>query len=84
MNHRYNQALAEAVENKEELKNIPEQANDLGGQTIALMWQSYISNEPVQEDKNETNQKELFMSLIRSSSRLLSGQRFSVHDPRDS
>ena len=38
MNHSYDQALAQAGENKEALKNVLEQASDLGRQTISLLW----------------------------------------------
>ena len=41
-------------------------------------------NEPIKESEDGNNQKELFMSLIRSSSHPVSGQRFSVHDSKDS
>ena len=84
MNHIYNEALAQARENKEELNNLLKQASGPGRQTIALLLQHSIFNEPIQEDEHEIKQKEFFISLIRSSSHLLSGQRFSVHDPEDS
>ena len=81
MNHIYDQALAQAEENKVALKNVPEQASDLGRQIIPHLWQYSIFNKPIQGGENENNQKELSMSLIRSSSYFRTGQRFSGNDP---
>ena len=83
MTQRYDQALAQAGENRGELKNVLQQASDLGRQTISLLWQYSIFTKPIQGGENETQQKELIMSLIRSCSYLLTGQRFSGKDPSD-
>ena len=84
MNRRYKQVLAEAGENKKEPKKLPNQVNDLATQHIFLQWQEFIINESIQGNENGANHEELFVSLIRPSCHLVSGQRFSVHDPKDS
>ena len=65
MTQRYDQALAQAGEIRGELKNVLQQASDLGRQTISLLWQYYSFTEPIQGRVNETQQNELILSLIR-------------------
>ena len=49
MNHRDDQALDQAGENKEALNNVLEQASDLGRQNISLLWHYSIFNEPIKD-----------------------------------
>ena len=57
MNYRYDQALAQAGENKEALTNVLEQASDLGSQTKSLLWQYLFSISQLKMVEMETTKR---------------------------